>query len=78
MFVLKRPWIVSVLELLDGLGYLGDGGDGLVPDHPGPGPGVVAAAHPGELTQHLLLEAWVNILQNAPAGGSHSKDFWLN
>ena len=33
VFVLKRPWIISVLELLDGLGYLGDGADGLVPDH---------------------------------------------
>lgn len=37
MFVLKRPGIISVLELLDGLGDLGDGADGLVPDHLGVG-----------------------------------------
>ena len=35
MFNLKCPGVVSVLELLNGLGYLGDGVDGLVPDHLG-------------------------------------------
>ena len=34
---LKCPGIVSVFELLNGLGYLGDGADGLVPDDLGVG-----------------------------------------